>query len=80
MTMSSLSPHLVWQWSVNEYTGILLSTKERTQEIFTRIYLQFPEKFWFDTEVTGPLMVYHRHSNIMAPILLCMQITSGGGT
>ena len=36
----------------------------RAQGTYTKIYLQFPEKFWFDTEVLGLPTVDHWRSDV----------------
>jgi polyamine oxidase len=42
---------------VSELTrGDCPSSYNCAQGIYTKIYLQFPEKFWFDTEVPGSLV------------------------
>jgi polyamine oxidase len=40
----------------------------RMQGTYTKIYLQFPEKFWFDTEVPGLLTVNHGRSDVKMPV------------
>jgi polyamine oxidase len=38
------------------------------QGAYTKIYLQFPQKFWFDTEVIGSLVIDHRRSDLRTPV------------
>lgn len=41
---------------------------DHAQGTYTKIYLQFPEKFWFDTEVPGLLIVDHWRSDVKMPV------------
>jgi hypothetical protein len=52
----------------------------RAQGTYTKIYLQFPEKFWFDTEVHFVLTFNHWRSDSKDDSLLCTLITNGDGT
>jgi len=45
------------RWKSEAIHGMVMGT-------YTKIYLQFPERFWFDTEVPG---ITNSHLSIIAP-------------